>query len=58
MIFIDFLRLIQTLRYKRLIFQKMKKRKELRNPVLKGEKVIVLAERLKKKMLQSNYSNN
>ena len=58
MIFIDFLRLIQTLRYKRLIFQKMKKRKELRTPLLKGEKVIVLAERLKKKMLQSNYSNN
>ena len=58
MIFMDFLRLIQTLRYKRLIFQKMKKRKELRNPLLKEEKVIVLAERLKKKMLQSNYSNN
>ena len=49
MIFIDFLRLIQTLRYKRLIFQKMKKRKQLRNPLLKGEKVIVLVERLEKK---------
>ena len=49
MIFIDSLRLIQTLRYKKLIFQKVKNRKHLRNPLLKGEKVIVLAERLKKK---------
>ena len=49
MIFIDFLKSIQTLRYKRLIFQKMKNRKHLRNPFLKGEKVIVLAERLKNK---------